>query len=154
MAAAETTIRFPSGCHVAESMYWNGVVFTMQADGSHYSVLHHFAAANGNAFTNADGAIPKAGLVRSEGCLYGFTVYGGAYGYGTLFRLSISPRLEIDNYDLRLFGYSNQVVVLESCTDLSLPVWVTVQTNTITGGSLSLPYAADGSNRFFRLVLP
>jgi uncharacterized repeat protein (TIGR03803 family) len=59
-----------------------GTVFTLNANGTGYTVLHTFA---GGA---ADGANPSAGLVLDgSGNLYGTTVNGGASGYGTVFKV-------------------------------------------------------------------
>jgi uncharacterized repeat protein (TIGR03803 family) len=42
-------------------------------------------------FTGSNGANPEAGLISdSTGALYGTTHDGGAYGYGTVFKLSVS----------------------------------------------------------------
>lgn len=70
--------------------FGRGTVFAMNEDGTGFRVLHAFNGfdpnhAGGDA---ADGARPTAGLVRAiDGYLYGATVYGGARGYGSLFRL-------------------------------------------------------------------
>jgi uncharacterized repeat protein (TIGR03803 family) len=46
-----------------------------------FRVLHAFAGGG-------DGRFPRAGMIRdSEGSLYGTTYYGGAFGYGTVFKL-------------------------------------------------------------------
>jgi uncharacterized repeat protein (TIGR03803 family) len=38
-----------------------------------------------------DGAFPVAGLIMDkEGNLYGTTQYGGVYGYGTVFKLTLN----------------------------------------------------------------
>lgn len=65
-----------------------GVVFSIQTDGSGYTVLHSFSGLNG--FTNADGAVPAAGLLLSGNTLYGTSQYGGVYGSGTVFALPTS----------------------------------------------------------------
>ena len=58
-----------------------GTVFEVNRKGVE-NVLHLFEGAG-------DGSMPNARLVRDEfGNIYGATTYGGAYGYGTLFRLS------------------------------------------------------------------
>jgi len=55
-----------------------GTVFTMNSDGTGYTLLH--------IFTNLDGQFPAAGLVPSDdGVLFGTTVNGGASGNGTVF---------------------------------------------------------------------
>jgi uncharacterized repeat protein (TIGR03803 family) len=60
-----------------------GVVFKLSPDGT-FTVLHTFKALN-------DGTNPYGTLFRDErGNLYGTTIGGGAYGNGTIFRISAS----------------------------------------------------------------
>ena len=59
------------------------MLFRSIPSGSQYSeqVLHSFGATG-------DGASPNAGVIMGpDGALYGATSYGGAHGYGTVFRL-------------------------------------------------------------------
>jgi uncharacterized repeat protein (TIGR03803 family) len=42
------------------------------------------------SFSGSDGANPFAGLVMDRHSLYGTTVWGGAYGFGTVFKLNPS----------------------------------------------------------------
>ncbi len=61
--------------------YGAGTVFKLTAGGNE-SVLWNFG--NGT-----DGAFPKAGLIMdTSGNLYGTTAEGGAYSYGTVFKLT------------------------------------------------------------------
>ncbi len=61
-----------------------GTVFQINKSGKE-RVLHSFSGTPG------DGAGPNAGLIQDAvGDLYGTTTSGGAYGYGTLFKLSRS----------------------------------------------------------------
>ena len=70
----------PDGC---------GTVFEVNSVGKEI-VLHSFAA------TAEDGYYPFAGLVRdSAGNLYGTTIYGGAYGWGTVFTVSSKGKFSI-----------------------------------------------------------
>jgi len=50
----------------------DGVVFSVQTDGSDFSVLHHFVIS--------DGAIPRTGVIVCSNVLYGGT-YNGVNGY-------------------------------------------------------------------------
>ena len=60
----------------------HGTVFKVDARGTR-TILHSFSGGT------ADGAEPYAGLVRdAQGVLYGTTVYGGAFGDGTVFKVS------------------------------------------------------------------
>ncbi len=66
-----------------------GTVFSLKLDGSGYTILHNFLGGR------TDGSTPEAGLVLSNGIIYGTTGYGGggkgchSGGCGTIF--SITP---------------------------------------------------------------
>jgi uncharacterized repeat protein (TIGR03803 family) len=59
----------------------NGTIFKMTPDGT-TTVLHSFTGG-------MDGASPPAALIQgTDGNFYGTTVYGGASGFGTVFRMT------------------------------------------------------------------
>ena len=69
------------GTTIQGGAYNYGTVFEVTATGVE-KVLHSFG-------TSADGITPEAGLVRdSKGNLYGTTYQGGAYNYGTVFKVT------------------------------------------------------------------
>ncbi|HTS37695.1 MAG TPA: choice-of-anchor tandem repeat GloVer-containing protein [Candidatus Solibacter sp.] len=60
-----------------------GAVYKIAPNGTE-SILHSFTNSNG------DGGYPNGALVSdTRGNLYGTTSYGGAYGYGTVYRLNL-----------------------------------------------------------------
>ena len=60
-----------------------GTMFRLSADGSAYTVLHHFTGGI------SDGAAPRARLLESsDGRLYGTTYSGGTNGPGTVFAIN------------------------------------------------------------------
>jgi uncharacterized repeat protein (TIGR03803 family) len=66
--------------------YGAGTVFKLAADGA-FTCLYSFTGGN-------DGANPNGGLLlASDGNLYGTTQVGGAYRFGTLFRISLDGTL-------------------------------------------------------------
>jgi len=70
------------GTTVSGGTYKDGTVFKLDTTGT-LTVPHHFGAFSG------DGTIPYAGLVLdSAGNLFGTTMQGGAYGWGTIFKLT------------------------------------------------------------------
>jgi uncharacterized repeat protein (TIGR03803 family) len=69
------------GTTVEGGAYGNGTVFKVDAAGKE-TVLYSFTEGEG------DGENPYAGLVLAAGNLYGTTYYGGAYGQGTVFKVS------------------------------------------------------------------
>ena len=71
----------------------NGTVFAIKTDGTGYTNLYSFSSAadvSGHPpfGTNADGAVPTAGLVLAGNTLYGTAEGGGAGGNGTVFALN------------------------------------------------------------------
>ncbi|MBU6399494.1 MAG: PKD domain-containing protein [Verrucomicrobia bacterium] len=71
----------------------SGTIFSLNTDGTGFTNLYLFTAGYTNAmgrYTNSDGTVPGA-LVLSGTTLYGAAAYGGAFGSGTLFSLSLGP---------------------------------------------------------------
>jgi uncharacterized repeat protein (TIGR03803 family) len=67
----------------------NGTIFSLNTDGSGFINLYSFTATTNSFFaTNSDGASPLGGLAISGGVLYGTAQDGGAWGYGTIFRIN------------------------------------------------------------------
>jgi uncharacterized repeat protein (TIGR03803 family) len=74
-----------------------GTVFAVNTDGSGYTNLHSFTLLTEDkdtnsvfygAYTNSDGASPRAGLLLSGDTLYGTAEQGGVYGNGTVFAVN------------------------------------------------------------------
>jgi len=75
---------------------------TTGANAQTLETLHNFLGSN-----NGDGALPYAGLIQaSDGNLYGTTSAGGAYDYGTVFKMSTAGTL-IWTYSLPASGTSD-----------------------------------------------
>jgi uncharacterized repeat protein (TIGR03803 family) len=66
----------------------NGTIFRLNTDGTAFTNLHSFSATAAPSYTNSDGATPEDALVVSGSTLYGTAEYGGASGYGIVFRLN------------------------------------------------------------------
>jgi uncharacterized repeat protein (TIGR03803 family) len=111
----------------------NGVVFQTDTNGSNYSVLQYLNAATGYYSYSA--------LVVHSNQLVGTTYVGGAFNGGAIFALTVAPQILQDaNFGVRsnafgfdLTGLSNEVAVVESCTNLQNPLWLPVGTNTLDG---------------------
>jgi uncharacterized repeat protein (TIGR03803 family) len=89
------------GTTVEGGAYGDGTVFRITPSGT-FTLLYSFDGYYGPV----DGAFPEAGLIQaSDGNLYGTTVEGGAYGDGTVFRITLSGTLttihDFDNLDGR-----------------------------------------------------
>ncbi len=57
-----------------------GVIYSMNLDGSSFSVVH--------SFSGSDGAAPKGSLIEYSGHFWGFTAEGGEYGKGVIFKIN------------------------------------------------------------------
>jgi uncharacterized repeat protein (TIGR03803 family) len=71
-----------------------GVIFTTNADGSDYKVIHHFDSTNGS--------IPESKLIKApNGKFYGTTLSGGAFNDGVLFEIDQNGNFDkkIDFHD-------------------------------------------------------
>ncbi|HTS19827.1 MAG TPA: choice-of-anchor tandem repeat GloVer-containing protein [Verrucomicrobiae bacterium] len=66
-----------------------GTVFAINTNGTVLTTVYNFTPADSyTAFANTDGANPDAGLVISDGMLYGTALYGGSFTYGTVFAVN------------------------------------------------------------------
>jgi len=72
------------GTTTAGGAYSEGTVFKITPSRGRYAVLYSFGA------TAEDGLSPYAGLTKVAGTFYGTTVQGGAYGEGTVFKITPS----------------------------------------------------------------
>lgn len=79
------------GTNFDGGMFGVGSVYKLDPSG-HLTVLYSFTGnPPGFPFTSSDGANPYAGLLMdASGNLYGTTLWGGSFGYGTVFELDTS----------------------------------------------------------------
>jgi len=76
-----------------------GTVFQITSGGT-LTTLH--------SFSSADGAAPWGELIQAvDGNFYGTTAQGGAYGYGTIFRLILAPEVRLSATSL---SFGNQTL--------------------------------------------
>jgi uncharacterized repeat protein (TIGR03803 family) len=134
----------------------NGTVFALTTNGSDFAVLHHFSATSGVNETNIDGANPYAGLIQSEGTLFGTAVAGGLTGNGTIFSITTAPRLNITraNSSVILTWPTTAVgFALESNTNLAAPLgWAAVTpVPTLVNGLKTVTNTVTATPKFYRL---
>jgi len=88
------------GAHAGSKPVSGGTVFSLNPTSGKEEILHSFSGSESTP--SSDGTDPLAGLVESNGVLYGTTAFGGAYGgkcfsygsvsqttYGTVFALKL-----------------------------------------------------------------
>jgi uncharacterized repeat protein (TIGR03803 family) len=66
----------------------SGTVFSLNIDGTGFTVLHSFTTLAETPYTNRDGGAPGGTLVLSGNALYGTASEGGSWERGTLFKLN------------------------------------------------------------------
>jgi uncharacterized repeat protein (TIGR03803 family) len=76
------------GTTVNGGAFGNGTVFMLTPAGAE-SVLYSFKGGT------TDGANPTSSVLRVGTIIYGTTFYGGAYGYGTVFKLSAAGQEKV-----------------------------------------------------------
>jgi uncharacterized repeat protein (TIGR03803 family) len=140
------------GTTSAGGMNGSGTVFAVQTDGTGFTNLYTFTALDPDTGTNSDGANSRAGLVLSSNTLYGTASSGGVNGNGMVFSLSLGsavvspPQLTINLSGSNvLLTWLRAGFILQSTTNLALPVWMTVPgQNTVTN-------PISGIQKFYRL---
>ena len=131
----------------------------MNKDGSGFTGLHGFPAAT------RDGVNPYAALLfASDGALYGNTLHGGEYNWGTVFKLFTSaPTIIITHIEWTASGIeiaasggaANQTYQIQASSDLSrAAAWQTIGTSTadIDGNFTFEDHdASNYQSRFYRI---
>jgi uncharacterized repeat protein (TIGR03803 family) len=109
-----------------------GTVFKLNAKGK-LSLLHSFGA-------KPDGQNPFSGLIRdSAGNFYGTTFYGGAYGYGTVFKLDTAGKLTV------LHSFNNSPDGSTPIAGLVMDKTGNLYGTTVGGGDLSCGFGGCGT---------
>jgi uncharacterized repeat protein (TIGR03803 family) len=62
--------------------YYYGTIFSMNTDGSAFTLLHSFTTGP------EDGAFPEGDLILADGALYGMTFWGGQVNQGVIFSVN------------------------------------------------------------------
>jgi uncharacterized repeat protein (TIGR03803 family) len=84
----------------------SGTIFTLNTDGSDFTVLTNFSATS--SLTNSLGAHPSASMILSGSTLYGTTQGGGLKGNGTVFSVNVNGTgLTVLKYFSALNGSTN-----------------------------------------------
>lgn len=130
-----------------------GTVFKVNTDGSGYSVLYNFTRTNG------DGAQSWASLTEANaGMFYGTTLNGGTNGFGTLFRLAMSPNLNAvfskpTGLQVTVTGFSSQPCQIQATTNFI--DWVACTNLVLTNGIGQFTDSATTNAwwRFYRAVV-
>ena len=134
----------------------NGTIFQLNTDGSGFKVLYSFPASDTNV--TSVGVSPSSTLVLSGQVLYGTTDWGGAFGRGSVFSLTLPsslPQLAISRSSLNLiltWPTNFTGFTLQSTTNLSSPVWITnLPAPAIVNGQFIVTNPISGTQQFFRL---
>ena len=126
----------------------DGTVFSINTNGSGFTVLHDFGAVG-------DGSAPQAGLTLSSNVLYGTT------SGGTLFSLPL-PSVSAPQLAIALSGGGVVLswlatpagFILQSTTNLAPPIlWNAVSPGgTLVGGQFVVTNGLSAGSQFYRLA--
>jgi uncharacterized repeat protein (TIGR03803 family) len=127
-----------------------GVFYGTTSEGTAFKIT---SAGNLTTLITLDGP-PEAGLLQAtDGNFYGTTVYGGLYGFGTIFRMTASGAVTY------IYNFCSQ----DGCTDGAEPQAALIQgtdgnlygTTTVggTGGGNDCSLATTGCGTVFKITL-
>lgn len=148
------------GTAIGGGKHGNGTIFALNTDGSGFTNLH-------NLIADDDGSEPDA-LVLVGNSLYGVTREYGTpppeySDHGTIFRLSFTPQLTINQsaanviltWPTNVAGFDYTGFTLQSATNLASPVWsANSLTPTVVNGQNTVTNPASEPQRFFQLKAP
>jgi uncharacterized repeat protein (TIGR03803 family) len=134
-----------------------GTIFKVHTDGSNYTVF--------KSLNPTDGFYSYSRFVLSGSTLYGTTDYGGTHGNGVVFAFGVPPEIltaeggfgvQSNAFGFNVSGISNQVVVIEACSNLTGVQWVPLQTNVLGNAAIhfSDPHWTNYPGRFYRARTP
>jgi uncharacterized repeat protein (TIGR03803 family) len=139
----------------------NGTIFSIQTNGSSFTVLYSFSAYEDLSSENDDGSTPMAGLILSGNTLYGTANQGGYWGGGTVFGLALSSVFSRPELSIIRAG-SNVILTwpatatgftLQSTTNLFPAAWSGVSpAPVIYNGQYTVTNPISGAPRFYELV--
>ena len=125
-----------------------GTIFSINTDGSNFTVVYTFPDLLGPNYVDLDGSGPVGGLIVSGTTLYGTSTLGGGYN-GNVYSYDLSPVvpppvLTLLSSAFAVLSWDSTMYSLQSSTDLNAG-FATV--------SASSPYDSigGGSQQFFRL---
>jgi hypothetical protein len=151
------------GCTSLTSVTFPASVASIGAYAFYYCTSLTGAYFEGNAPSGGDSYVF---YYDSLATVYDLPVTGGWtswFGTRPVVQWNLPPQIslaglgmQMNQFGFNLTGYSGQVVVVEACTDLASPVWLPVQTNTLTTGSayFSDPQWTNYPSRYYRLRSP
>lgn len=134
-----------------------GTIFMILTNGADFTTLKNFDMSVGLQCDSK--------FVLSGNTLYGTAADGGTNGGGVVFGLTVLPQIltgdgnfgmQANGFGFNVTGVSNQIAVVEACTDLLPANWLPIQTNTLIGGPIyfSDPEWTNYSSRFYRIYSP
>lgn len=145
----------------------SGTIFRITTNGV-FTTLYRFSPTGPSAYYggvgpfggNADGIGPEAGLVQGRnGDFYGTTTFGGAYGYGTIFRLTVLPQLQSlvqtnGSINMAWSIMPGQTYQIQFTTNLLSTNWFSFGSAvTATNTVLSATDSTTNTQCFYRIML-
>ncbi len=142
------------GAATQEGSLGNGTLFSVNTNGSGFTVIKSFPPVDSNTYSNADGAGPYGGLVANGSALYGTAEYGGSLGYGVVFELDLATNSPGAWLGVQRIG--SQIVLSWTNSGFSLQSapYATGAYLPIAGATSPYTNPVTGASQFFRLAAP
>ncbi len=114
----------------------NGVIFTIDLNGSNYAVVHEF--------DNTNGRNPYYGMLESNGKLWGMTPFGGANGDGIIYTIDPDGTnfTNVHNFDKDVNGSDPD----GGFTEFNGKLWGVTTEGGSEGGGVIFSIGLDGTN--------
>lgn len=167
-----TSVAFDGGRYLAtwvdmaNETNWNCYGQFISRSGSRFGSKLTISTEPGNQICGVDFANGRYFVVVNNGVIMGESgISEAGYASGMFVTPPANPQVltsdssfgvRTNQFGFTIAGYSDVVFVVEACTNLADPVWLPMQTNTLTGGSA---YFSDSQwksyrDRFYRLRVP
>jgi len=136
----------------------SGTVFSLKTDGTGFTTLHNFSLTSPIPCPchNTDGSRPGSRLLLSGNTLYGTTLGGGAFGYGTVFSIVLPvgpPTLDIRSVEgnvILTWSTNAAGFTLQSTGDLI--TWTNLAAPVLVNGLNTFTNPVSGAQQFYRLI--
>ena len=135
------------------------MVFEITTNGGGFATLYSFHPSTGvnpqDNETNADGLNPTVGVTLTGNVAYGTTSGCGTNGDGVIYRLAISPVLDIARTGTNVlvtWPTLNTGYTLQSATNMTSSAWTTVSPSPVdVGGQYIVTNSIGGKAKYYRL---
>lgn len=129
----------------------NGTIFTLNTDGTGYTVLHTFAAGEELPVPTSyssdigDGTPVPRVIQGRDGHLYGTSPHGGAFGFGAVFKMNPNGSAFTSIHDFASLAESSPAGLIQASDGFFYGVGTTIFKIDADGGNYTVLHTFDNS---------